>query len=215
MEKELIKTYPFNLINAIFRNEDLVMLTHFEELKTTLGTLSEREQKVLDLRFREKLTLQACVPILGVTRERIRQIEAKALRKLRHPVRANRLLSISMATHRGILKEKDELYEDLAIKYENLKVVYESTSNQKVDPDVMTGLAEKAKLLEQPIEELELSVRSYNCLKRKGKNKVKDITSMTLEELSQVRNLGRKSMEEVLSVLEYKGLELRKEVEEI
>ena len=211
--KELIKTYPFNLTNAIFRNEDLVMSAHFEELEATLATLSEREQKVLDLRFREKLTLQACVPIIGVTRERIRQIEAKALRKLRHPIRANRLLSISMAKHRAIVKEKDALYEDLAIKYENLKSVYESISNQVVDLEVMTEFAEKARLLEQPIEELELSVRSYNCLKRKGKDKIKDITDMTLEELSQVRNLGRKSMEEVLKTLESYGLKLRQEVE--
>ena len=80
-------------------------------------------------------------------------------------------------------------------------------------PEVMTEFAEKAWLLEQPIEELELSVRSYNCLKRKGKDKIKDITSMTLEELSQVRNLGRKSMEEVLKTLESYGLKLRQEVE--
>jgi DNA-directed RNA polymerase subunit alpha len=63
------------------------------------------------------------------------------------------------------------------------------------------------------IEELDLSVRSYNCLKRAGINYVSDLTKMTEDELMKVRNLGRKSLEEVKKKLVDLGLFLR-EVED-
>lgn len=59
------------------------------------------------------------------------------------------------------------------------------------------------------IDELELSVRSYNCLKRAGINSIADLTSMTEEDMMKVRNLGRKSLEEVISKLHSLGLSLR------
>ena len=58
------------------------------------------------------------------------------------------------------------------------------------------------------IEELDLSVRSYNCLKRAGINTVEDLTNRTEEDMMKVRNLGRKSLEEVLSKLKALGLSL-------
>jgi len=69
----------------------------------------------------------------------------------------------------------------------------------------------KEKVLEMTIEELELSVRSYNCLKRAGINTVQELCSKTEEEMMKVRNLGRKSLEEVQEKLEDLGLSLRKE----
>ena len=67
---------------------------------------------------------------------------------------------------------------------------------------------EKEKVLEMSIDELELSVRSYNCLKRAGINTVEELTNRTPEDMMKVRNLGRKSLEEVLSKLKELGLEL-------
>ncbi len=58
---------------------------------------------------------------------------------------------------------------------------------------------EKEKVLEMNIDELELSVRSYNCLKRAGINTVEELTNKHSEDMMKVRNLGRKSLEEVLS----------------
>ena len=67
---------------------------------------------------------------------------------------------------------------------------------------------EKEKVLEMSIDELELSVRSFNCLKRAGINTVEELTNKTPEDMMKVRNLGRKSLEEVLSKLKDLNLEL-------
>ena len=63
------------------------------------------------------------------------------------------------------------------------------------------------------IEELDLSVRSFNCLKRAGINTVEDLTNRTEEDMMRVRNLGRKSLEEVIAKLESMNLTLRKDDE--
>lgn len=70
---------------------------------------------------------------------------------------------------------------------------------------------EKEKVLEMTIEELDLSVRSYNCLKRAGINTVQELIQKTEEDMMKVRNLGRKSLEEVQGKLAELGLSLRKE----
>ena len=67
---------------------------------------------------------------------------------------------------------------------------------------------ESEKILEMSIDELELSVRSYNCLKRAGINTVQELTNKTPEDMMKVRNLGRKSLEEVLAKLKELGLQL-------
>jgi len=72
---------------------------------------------------------------------------------------------------------------------------------------------EQNKNLEMPIEELELSVRSYNCLKRAGINTVQDLTQRTVDEMMKVRNLGKKSLEEVEHKLEELDFALKKSEE--
>ena len=67
----------------------------------------------------------------------------------------------------------------------------------------------KEKILELSIEELDLSVRSYNCLKRAGINTVEDLANKTEEDMMKVRNLGRKSLEEVLNKMTELGLKLK------
>lgn len=69
------------------------------------------------------------------------------------------------------------------------------------------------KILEMAIEELDLSVRSYNCLKRAGINTVEELTQRTEEDMMKVRNLGKKSLEEVTQKLSELGLSLRKSEE--
>ena len=68
---------------------------------------------------------------------------------------------------------------------------------------------DKAKVLEMTVEELDLSVRSYNCLKRAGINTVAELVQKTEEEMMKVRNLGKKSLEEVTRKLAELNLSLR------
>ena len=63
------------------------------------------------------------------------------------------------------------------------------------------------------IEDLDLSVRSFNCLKRAGINTVEDLTNRTESEMIKVKNLGKKSLEEVINKLQGLGLELKREDE--
>ena len=69
------------------------------------------------------------------------------------------------------------------------------------------------KILEMTIEELDLSVRSFNCLKRAGVNTVEDLTTKTEDDMMKVRNLGKKSLDEVVAKLHSFGLDLRSEDE--
>ena len=71
----------------------------------------------------------------------------------------------------------------------------------------------KEKVLEMTIEELDLSVRSFNCLKRAGINTVEDLINKSEEDMMKVRNLGRKSLEEVVWKLASLGFNLRKDDE--
>ena len=69
----------------------------------------------------------------------------------------------------------------------------------------------KEKVLEMTIEELDLSVRSFNCLKRAGINTVEDLIGKSEDEMMKVRNLGKKSLEEVVAKLESLGFNLNKD----
>ena len=71
--------------------------------------------------------------------------------------------------------------------------------------------AQRDKVLELTIEELDLSVRSFNCLKRANINTVEDLISKTEDEMMKVRNLGHKSLEEVINKLAMMGLHLADE----
>ena len=78
---------------------------------------------------------------------------------------------------------------------------------------VESSTDENGKVLEMVIEELDLSVRSFNCLKRASIYTVEDLINKTEEDMMKVRNLGRKSLEEVIAKLDSLGLTLKKEEE--
>ena len=95
-----------------------------------------------------------------------------------------------------VLSEHLKLFIDLSENAKTAEVMIEKEDN------------EKEKVLEMNIDELELSVRSYNCLKRAGINTVEELCNKTSEDMMKVRNLGRKSLEEVLAKLKELGLSL-------
>ena len=95
-----------------------------------------------------------------------------------------------------VLSEHLSLFIDLSESAKTAEVMIEKEDN------------EKEKVLEMNIDELELSVRSYNCLKRAGINTVEELCNRTSDDMMKVRNLGRKSLEEVLAKLKELNLEL-------
>ena len=84
-------------------------------------------------------------------------------------------------------------------------------SDRGIEAQVMADkpMDSKGKVMDMNIDELELSVRSYNCLKRAGINTVEELCNKTADDMMKVRNLGRKSLEEVLGKLSELGLQLR------
>lgn len=98
-----------------------------------------------------------------------------------------------------ILIEHFSLFLDLNVQSSQLEIMVEREED------------ETTRLMDRTIEELDLSVRSYNCLKRAAINTVFELTSKSEDDMMKVRNLGRKSLEEVQEKLEQLGLSLRKE----
>ena len=105
--------------------------------------------------------------------------------------------AISLAAK--ILTEHLDIFVNLTDEAKNAEIMVEKEETHK------------EKMLEMTIEELDLSVRSYNCLKRAGINTVQELTNKTEADMMKVRNLGRKSLEEVNNKLADLGLGLRKE----
>lgn len=95
-----------------------------------------------------------------------------------------------------VINEHLNLFIDLSESAKNTEIMIEKEENKK------------EKVLETTIEELDLSVRSYNCLKRAGINTVQDLTNRSENDMMKVRNLGRKSLEEVIAKLDGMGLSL-------
>ena len=95
-----------------------------------------------------------------------------------------------------VLSEHLNLFIDLSENAKSVDVMVEKEDDQK------------EKVLEMSIDELELSVRSYNCLKRAGINTVEELTNKTPDDMMKVRNLGRKSLDEVYAKLKELGLSL-------
>ena len=96
-----------------------------------------------------------------------------------------------------VLSEHLSLFIDLSENARKVEVMSEKKSD------------EKEKVLEMNIDELELSVRSYNCLKRAGINTVEELINKSPEDMMKVRNLGKKSLEEVLDKLKELNLQLK------
>ena len=111
---------------------------------------------------------------------------------------------------RGTLSPDEAVSLAAKVLDEHLKLFIDLTETAKtVDVMIEKENDEKEKVLEMNIDELELSVRSYNCLKRAGINTVEELCDRTPEDMMKVRNLGRKSLEEVLAKLKELGLSLR------
>ena len=122
-------------------------------------------------------------------------------------------LTIKVLTN-GTISAKEAISLAAKVLNEHLKLFIDMSDDAK-NKEIMVERAEvkKEKVLEMTIEELDLSVRSFNCLKRAGIDTVEDLIDRTEEDMMKVRNLGRKSLEEVIQKLNSLGLGLKKDEE--
>ena len=156
--------------------------------------------------------------------EHLRNIEAKALRKLRHPARSRALRSIDVGL--VLLSANETNYFNLwcaifGVRPDSRQVELEYYTERKraeeeqrkrneeelanASDEELPRIRKKIMARSTPIDDLDLRVRTYNCLKHAGVNTVEDLVNMTWEEFIRIRNLGKKSAEEVLFKLEQLG----------
>ena len=111
----------------------------------------------------------------------------------------------------GTITAKEAVSLSAKILTDHLKMFVDlAEETNDVETMVEKGDSSKEKVLEMTIEELDLSVRSFNCLKRASINTVEDLISKSEEEMMKVRNLGRKSLEEVIAKLHSLGFTLNR-----
>lgn len=224
--------YPFNLIKAIYIDEDMddvviedddiISYSYFGSLvDKMMETLTKRESEVLSLRYKFRMTLSQIAVDMHATREQIRQIEAKALRKLRHPSRSRRLDVIRKKRLVGI----DAIWEECRcitrsevgneVKEKIIRICDTELPriiNEEQIEEVKRILLGTSDSQSIHIEELGLSVRSYNILKRAGIDTIADILATDLTKVqikvqsgvATLRLIGINEIVEKMAELGYK-----------
>ncbi len=191
-----------------------------KNIDEALLTLTEREQKVITHRYKENLSLKEVGKKYGVTQERIRQIEAKAIRKLRHPSRS-RLITTGAEEIRKIeeirealAEEKRSLAEEILKVREACEILRATGIPNPYALEVAAGIIEEHKN-NTSIKDLRLSARSYNALYRAGIRTLSDLCDIRVSDLARVRNLGSKSLTEVLTRMEEHDIPFKKDQKDL
>ena len=197
------KEYPENLIKALGFENIFDIFQNFEKYYEVIKTkLTDREEKVVDCIFRQHMTLGETGKEFGVTRERIRQVQIRALKKIK---RYRYYFEVGeYADKKELAKQDYQKYLEKnkkEWKYEEAKEFvknYETEHKEEIAMKAQIG-----------IEYLDLSVRSYNCLRRAGIRYLSDLLSKSIEDLMKIRNMGRKSLKEIIDKLEENGYHLK------
>lgn len=196
--------YPYNLLNAVVQHSPKEAPPTMTEdqirgLQYAMSTLEPREYEVLMYRYNSKLTLGAIAEIYGVSVKQMRQIEGKALRKLRSPSRWNYI-------RLGIVgywqRRKKEYYEQgYCIGY--------AEGYQKGFTDGKEGREQAFKsnpALSLIIENLHLSTRAMGCLQRLGCVNIGDVVDKDKERIIRVRGMGKATLNEIAQALCQKNI---------
>lgn len=195
--------YPKNLLAAVAEdrleppasiNEDIMA-----GIRYALSTLEDREQEILNQRFSQNATRPVIGEKLGISQERVRQIENRALRKLRVPSRWNYMkLGVCGYMEKRIRAEYAKGYN----------LGYKAGYKEGAD-DAANGRSHsfgKEEELQLPVEVLGLSVRAYNCLIRIGCKTIGDVARISDGQIATARNMGKKSADEIANALKQRGV---------
>ncbi len=211
-ESNIGSEYPLNLLDAV-DSDNVWQYPVPADINGTVEYLlhtflSQRENDILHQRFKLCKTYAEIGEIYQITGERVRKIEEKALNRLRSP---------------GCMKYlQNGIYKATQIDINN-------AAEQAVSAELSTAVAYLRELLinktnfldERPvivtakteIEDLNLSVRCYNSVKRAGINKVGDLEKITFRELRHIRNLGKHSLDELIEKLAEQGVSFQEETD--
>ena len=211
------KEFPENLLDDI--GLEIYQKCSEEAIENVLNNLQSflhpRLASCITLRYKEHQTLEEIGKMYGTTRERIRQLCCKALYIIKH-----QLLSYEKTEWE---KKKLEEVRDIAERQEKELTEYREKalaflkefgiygSEQELAFGKVVNMNGQPIIENGKIEDLDLSVRSYNCLRRARVESIKDLCNMTESDLMKVRNLGRKSFKEIIDKLEERGLCLKNE----
>lgn len=197
-------SFPDNLLIAIVGQTNLVAPDNMTQdrirgLQYAMSTLEPREYEVLMYRYSSRLTLRAIGEIYDLSVERMRQIENKALRKLRVPSRWN-YIKLGIA---GYWQHRKKLYYDQGYRHGYMAGYEMGVKDQK------EGREEAYKnnpVLNLTIEHLNLSTRAFQCLRRMGCHKIGDVTEKDADDIMRTRNMGKKSMDEIARALRKRNI---------
>lgn len=202
LRKRKESNYPYDLIDYLFWGEKIdieyVENKFDENFEYAMRYFGEREREIMKQYYKNGLTMESIGLKEGITRGRVQQILAKGLRKLRY-----RRDTIRYG------KEVEELYDDIEALKVKLELQKERLIGELKNPTLKEDDVNKA----LKIEDVGLSCRTYNCLKRYGINYVYELKGKSERELMKIRNLGRKSLKEVKELMKSKDLWVE-EVEE-
>ena len=176
-----------------------------------IDSLAPIEQTIIRGLFQDKKDQVELGKELGISKSRVQQIKEKALRKMRHP---SRLAYIVYGDNYYINKKKaaEEAIQKYAIQsaaeeLERLNALID------IKRSILTGLSAtpsaKEYIKEQSIEALGLSTRAFNCLTRCGIETIDELCTVCFDDISKIRNMGRKSADEIVEKLKSIGLSLR------
>ncbi|MBS4750342.1 hypothetical protein KG091_04545 [Carnobacteriaceae bacterium zg-ZUI78] len=191
--EQLYELYPYNLLTQIV--DDIYSINLRDFFNAIQTTLSPREKDIIEYLYKDRLTLDQVEKKYGVTRERIRQVSEKAKRKMQSHDFIYRVTNISRGEYEKLEHANGILSHAIVRSLDWL-----STNNI----DLSKSIIERP-LEEILIDELDLSVRSHNCLLRAKVKTIQDLLNMSEKELKSVRYLGRQSFDEILQKLHEKG----------
>ena len=199
-----LKEYPYNLIDALDL-EPVDVIENFESRlnRIFLEYMTSRDQFVLMQIYSCQRTFEEVARFMDISSSRVQQIHAKALRRLHYHKKY--LLT-------GIYSEPEHMARKKFEEY--ILSMRDSWTYESALDYIKNHKKTYCPIKEDNIDDLELSIRSSNCLKRAGITSVQQLTEKTVEDMMKVRNLGKKSLKEIRNKLQSLGLDF-KDYEEI
>lgn len=199
-----LKEYPYNLIDALDLEVcDVIETFELRVNRVMLEYMTPRDQYILMQVYTCQRTFEEIAKYMGISAQRVSQIHAKTLRKLYYHKKY--LLT-------GIYSEPEHMAKKKFEEY--ILSMRDSWTYESALDYIKNHTRSYPPIIEDSIDDLELSIRSSNCLKRAGITSVQQLTEKTVEDMMKIRNLGKKSLKEIRTKLQSLGWDF-KDYEEI